>query len=645
MIDHVVGLRAAPEASILSVSGEIESILEVSAFPATSLWLEARTVDHSGVEVGGAGRQIAGGEQSHRLLFSTKSHQQLAGSGPGLVFRVAEGFVTRVVIKAGEPGDLGSMNLQGYIAEVVAGGALLVTPLFPTDVLEEGAVKHVDGAELFSGVSTEAEAQEPRVSDSAATPTHHFERLSVHGYRGFAAPGEIRLAVPKGKPGSGLSILVGANNSGKSTFIEALHYISRSLMEEFHSFPLPRRNLMTDVVELKLTTSDGASLVVRSLGTGGSQARSHYSEGVNARRSLGVYVTPSSRNFNHYFSPHYGSDERSWFQQNHEVSRTQSRDAFVARLQAVTRDEQRQKQFNVLLERIIGEPLLWTIDELADGQQYLRMSTAEGWHTSEGLGEGLISLLFIVDALYDSQPGALIAIDEPEASLHPQLIKRLRKVLSEFSADRQILISTHSPLLIDWTDVMNGATVARVHKNADVGGSRVSQASAEALQTVAKLGDHRNHRNPHTVGAVAREAFFQEDGVVLVEGQDDVAYMPIVLRDLELEEADSLFGWGSGGAENVPKLVELLLELGFKRIGALLDSDKAGLVKTLNSMSDHVRAATIPAPDIRYKAAVPAKEEIIGLLKADKSGVREEFREDAKRAIAEVFSFTSATHP
>jgi hypothetical protein len=351
-----------------------------------------------------------------------------------------------------------------------------------------------------------------------------------------------------------------------------------------------------------------------------------------------IQVTPARRSFNQYFG-NTGVGDRDWGLMDQEFSRTQTRDNFVGRLRKVDRDPLARAAFDGLLEEIMGEPLDWTIDEMSTSQQFVKMTDQGGaWHTSEGLGDGLVSLLFIVDALYDSAPGSLIAIDEPELSLHPQLVRRLRRVFSRFAADRQIVIATHSPLLIDWADIKNGATVARTFKTR--GRSEVAQASHEILRKTALLADDRNLSNPHTVGEVAREALFLEDGIILTEGQDDVAYLPRVLADLGLGEARSVYGWGSGGATNIPTLAQLFRELGFTRIAAILDDDGQPGTRDaealLAAMAPEVLVRRIPAPDIRYKKKVNERDEVVGLL--DKGGmrVRDELRVAAARVLQEV---------
>ena len=81
---------------------------------------------------------------------------------------------------------------------------------------------------------------------------------------------------------------------------------------------------------------------------------------------------------------------------------------------------------------------------------YLEFSFSEIKHSSNGAGDGYINIFNIVDALYDSTEDNIIIIDEPEISLHPDLQRRLFKLLVEYSKDKQIIVSTHSPYFVDW---------------------------------------------------------------------------------------------------------------------------------------------------------------------------------------------------
>src|SRR5438477_1537301 len=63
--------------------------------------------------------------------------------------------------------------------------------------------------------------------------------LEITGLRGFASKQTLAFAVPNAQPGSGLTVIVGANNAGKSTVIEALRAIAQP---EAPSFTQGRRN-------------------------------------------------------------------------------------------------------------------------------------------------------------------------------------------------------------------------------------------------------------------------------------------------------------------------------------------------------------------------------------------------------------------
>ncbi len=73
-------------------------------------------------------------------------------------------------------------------------------------------------------------------------------------------------------------------------------------------------------------------------------------------------------------------------------------------------------------------------------------------------GDGIKSLVAI-SLLRHSSQGALgsrnliLAVEEPEIHLHPNAIHRLRQVLSEISHENQVIITTHSPVLVERSDI------------------------------------------------------------------------------------------------------------------------------------------------------------------------------------------------
>ncbi len=376
--------------------------------------------------------------------------------------------------------------------------------------------------------------------------------LRIKGFRGFSEEQSLRFGQPNGDPGGGLTILVGPNNGGKSTVIESVQAVSAPNT----TFSEGKCNQSAgDRVSICIEGSD-YTYTLSTIEAGGSQTAREPSN-----LAANFYVLPSRRFFNPYFG--YAQENRIAYLSNTGLSDTRSHasDRFSFRLFNAL---EYRAEFNKVLERVVSPAPIWTIDQSDQGQYYVKPQCHGQSHNSDSLGEGIVSLLFIVDALYDSQPGDFIAIDEPELSLHPAYQRRLATLLANYALDRQILYATHSPYFVDFKNVINGAEVARVHKSD--GGSVISQLNRNTAQRFQ--GVLNDTHNPHVLGLDAREAFFQEDGVVVVEGQEDVVYYPRTLNQLvdmgrmNCADADYVrdrfFGWGAGGADNIERIVELL---------------------------------------------------------------------------------------
>jgi predicted ATP-dependent endonuclease of OLD family len=303
--------------------------------------------------------------------------------------------------------------------------------------------------------------------------------------------------------------------------------------------------------------------------------------------------------------------------------------AIIGRLAEVAANQ--KENFNKVLGKLIYPVPDWIIDRSDAGPQYIKVRTPNGHsHSSEGAGEGLLSLLCITDALYDSNPDELIAIDEPELSLHPAVLRRLDATLGEYSKDRQIVIATHSPYFANPEFIANGATLCRVFL--DERGSTLAQLKPSTATQLRSFLENKN--NPHVLGLDAREIFFQNDRVILVEGQEDVVFYPDIEKELGLEFEGNFFGWGVGGADNMGIFASFLENLGFAKVVGILDRDKEELAKRLEKDFPAYRFLTIPADDVRTKDARSATSEKIGLLKEGK--LLDEFKEATRLVIETV---------
>ena len=187
---------------------------------------------------------------------------------------------------------------------------------------------------------------------------------------------------------------------------------------------------------------------------------------------------------------------------------------------------------------------------------------------------------------------------------------------------------------MDFIYVANGAEVARVHKpEAASLIARLGRATADRLR-----GFLQNLNNPHILGLDAREALFMDDGLVLVEGQEDVVLYSRLLAATHPRLAQRFFGWGVGGADNVPMIAALLRDLGFKRVAAILDANRQHRIADLQAEFPDFHFAAIAADDVRTKAEQPARNSVRGLL--DEHGdLRPEFRDHTTRLFQEVAAY------
>ncbi|MEY4905662.1 MAG: hypothetical protein RLZZ292_3477 [Bacteroidota bacterium] len=68
------------------------------------------------------------------------------------------------------------------------------------------------------------------------------------------------------------------------------------------------------------------------------------------------------------------------------------------------------------------------------------------------LSDGTLRYLCLLAILCNPTPSSLICLDEPELGLHPDMIATLARLIKEKSRTTQIIIITHSPLLLNHFD-------------------------------------------------------------------------------------------------------------------------------------------------------------------------------------------------
>ncbi len=65
------------------------------------------------------------------------------------------------------------------------------------------------------------------------------------------------------------------------------------------------------------------------------------------------------------------------------------------------------------------------------------------------LSDGTIRYLWLLAILLDPEARGLVCIEEPELGLHPDLLPSLAKLMIEASGRMQLIVTTHSDIIID----------------------------------------------------------------------------------------------------------------------------------------------------------------------------------------------------
>jgi len=180
--------------------------------------------------------------------------------------------------------------------------------------------------------------------------------------------------------------------------------------------------------------------------------------------------------------------------------------------------EEDGSNLGVVLDRLLARPsvkdrILTSLQTFYENAKDLR-TTVEGARVQTRLEEkglnatvplvrmsdGTVRWLALLAILLNPDPPPLVAIEEPELGLHPDMVHELGKLLVEASTRMQIIITTHSTQLIEeFTDTPevvivcekeNGASTFE-RLNAQELAAWLKEYSLGQLWTSGQLGGNR----------------------------------------------------------------------------------------------------------------------------------------------------------
>lgn len=201
----------------------------------------------------------------------------------------------------------------------------------------------------------------------------------------------------------------------------------------------------------------------------------------------------------------------------------------------------------------------------------------------ESKGDGIKSLVAIglIESMsFENLKGKslILCIEEPEAHLHPDAVHSLRNVLLELAQKDsiQVIISTHSPILVDRNDVSNNVVVSNNHR-------------VIACQSIEDVRS--------TLGVRLTDNL-SSSKVLLVEGESDKRYIEALCKNLDPAlalklENNTLKIENVHSAAKMDYQVRLYNSLAISTL-VLLDMDDSGI----SSYNQLVNSKTKPTSEI-----------------------------------------------
>ena len=150
-----------------------------------------------------------------------------------------------------------------------------------------------------------------------------------------------------------------------------------------------------------------------------------------------------------------------------------------------SRREQLTEYLNRFDDRAIGISTPET-----DGKISLVVEEREGGAMpASALSDGTLRYLSLFTILLDPNPPPLIAIEEPERGLHPDLMMEIAKLMWAASERTQLIVTTHSQVMVDEMTEHPSSVVAFDHYDGETHCRRVDPDIMSKWQDAHSLGD------------------------------------------------------------------------------------------------------------------------------------------------------------
>lgn len=383
-----------------------------------------------------------------------------------------------------------------------------------------------------------------------------------------------------------ISILTGRNNTGKSTFLEAINCFfmneSKAKTIPINHFSNSNNKIIMEAVFQQTNTSNDTS---QETNIENITIRKEYKVNEAPKYFIGnTQLTARSQNSDiltwvhsnppYYITPYMTIDDVNRQIQNiyqaamendllniinnadtpHElatdyITLIKSLPNFIKKLKIDTdtslsninskTSNYLQKLFsnpNLSLEVKGAEGAEFTYKDIlkyTDSNVYITSNDRTMFLQDQGTGLQRMSLIFLIqnmikDNLLGNIENKLLLIDEPEAFLHPEAVRALSDSLYNIGRDMPLIISTHSPVLINLSESHTSLQIFRIEANDTGEAVELFTSDREKFDD----DDFKNMKMLNYVDSYVNEFFFTNNNII-VEGDTEYIALKTILKQTQ----------------------------------------------------------------------------------------------------------------
>jgi predicted ATPase len=267
-----------------------------------------------------------------------------------------------------------------------------------------------------------------------------IQKISIENFKSIKRLKDFEL-----KP---INVLIGANNSGKSNFLDAFMFLRDSVQSNSISNAINKRDWLGAI---KFNRSEYLFI---SIGKD-NFLREEDAEIKPARTfSLGGSTLETAANFRIYHFINL-SEIRKRVEVHDEAILAENNGNLINVLISLCRTssdfkERMNKRLSFVFPYFESLSFLTDADDLGHTYGVWKERGFQKTFNLKQVSDGVLRFLCLIAVLENPNPPSLICIDEPEVGMHPDAMGILAEMVRSAATRTQVILTTHSPQFLDF---------------------------------------------------------------------------------------------------------------------------------------------------------------------------------------------------